>query len=392
MTVLAVPAAPAQQPPWPDPEHAATVRGLLADRPPLVTWSECADLLAALAAAHRGERLVVQAGDCAERFADAEDGPVTARLDHLDALADQVRAATGAPCVTVGRLAGQYAKPRSAPTETRADGVVLPAYRGDLVNSPEATPEARRPDPGRMVTAYDCAAFVLAHLRARTAGRPPQETLHTAHEALVADYEQPLVRAHKSGRYASSGHLVWIGDRTRDCDGWHVDWAAGVDNPVAVKIGPSTTTSDAVRLSRLLNPDGVPGRLTFVARLGARYAGRMLPDLVAEVARRGAPVLWLCDPMHGNTVRMRGGAKTRPLEAIHDEVTGFVRALRHRRLPPGGLHLEVAPDEVTECLAVPPDAPAVPDRVAQPRYTSACDPRLSPTQARDLVTHFTGLL
>ncbi|WP_229397566.1 3-deoxy-7-phosphoheptulonate synthase [Micromonospora okii] len=392
MSTLAAPAAPVQQPAWPDPGHVATVRDALADRPPLVGWAECADLLAALADAHRGERLVLQAGDCAERFADATDAALDARIAHLYALADALRADTGRPCVTVGRLAGQYAKPRSSPTQTLGDGTVLPAYRGDLVNGCAPTAEARRPDPRRMLTGYDSSALALARVRASRAGRPAAEALYASHEALLVDYEQPLVRAHATGRYASSGHLVWIGDRSRDCDGWHVRWAAALDNPVAVKIGPTTTPHDAVRLSRLLNPHGVPRKLAFVTRLGARHVHRLLPDLVTEVTRRGAPVLWLCDPMHGNTVVLRGGAKTRPLQAIHDEVAGFVRALRYRRQPPAGLHLEVAPDDVTECVATPEDTPAVPDRVALPRYTSACDPRLSPAQARALLAHFARLL
>ncbi|WBB73858.1 3-deoxy-7-phosphoheptulonate synthase [Micromonospora sp. WMMD1128] len=385
-----------QQPEWPDPAAVAGVREILANRSGLVSEAECAVLAGQLDRAARGEALVLQAGDCAERFTEAAPEPIAARLTQLTGLAARLHRGSGLPVVPVGRIAGQYAKPRSSAWERLPDGTVLPAYRGDLINRPEADPVSRTPDPHRMLTGYDCAAFVLRQLRRRSGtdpewSDPADAPLFASHEALLCDYETALERTGAAGRYASSGHLLWIGDRTRASDGWHVRWAAELSNPVGVKIGPSITVTEAVRLSRVLNPQGRPGKVSFIVRLGSQRIRRILPELALAIRRHGAPVLWLCDPMHGNTYRLRSGAKTRPVEAIHDEATAFVRILAAHRLHPAGLHLEVTPEDVTECVAAPVDTPVSPARVAQPRYTSACDPRLNREQADELAAHFAGL-
>ncbi|MEG3635393.1 3-deoxy-7-phosphoheptulonate synthase [Micromonospora palythoicola] len=391
-----------QQPEWPDPAVVAGVREILASRTGLVSEAECEILAARLDRAARGEAMVLQAGDCAERFTEAAPEPVAARLTQLTSLAARLHRGSGLPVVPIGRIAGQYAKPRSSAWERLPDGTVLPAYRGDLVNRPEATRAARTPDPNRMLTGYDCAALVLRQLRrqavpdlewpvpAGAVGQVPAPVF-TSHEALLRDYETALERSGRDGRYASSGHLLWIGDRTRAPHGWHVRWAAELSNPVGVKIGPSITAGEAVRLSRVLNPQGRPGKVSFIVRLGSQRIRRILPEVVLAIRRHGVPVVWLCDPMHGNTYRLRTGGKTRPVEAIHDEVTAFVRILAAHRLHPAGLHLEVTPEDVTECVAAPVDTPVSPARVAQPRYTSACDPRLNRKQADELVAHFAGL-
>ncbi|SFK82537.1 3-deoxy-7-phosphoheptulonate synthase [Streptomyces pini] len=381
-----------QQPPWPDGDELAQVEDELAARPGLVTEGECTALLAALARAARGEALVLQAGDCAERFADAAPAAVDRRAEYLYSLADAMSTASGLPVVPLGRMAGQYAKPRSANSETRADGVRLPVYRGDAVNGPEAEPPARSCDPRRLLAAYDHAAAVLGRVRATWHGRPAGRRLYVSHEGLLCAYESPLERRGAGGVHASSAHSVWIGDRTRALDGWHVEWAAGLGNPVGVKLGPSVTPAEAVRLSRALNPAGVEGKLLFIVRLGAGPARRLLPGLVAEVARRGAPVVWLCDPLHGNTWRLRSGRKTRPMEAVRDEVSVFTRIVRAHRQWPAGLHLETTPEDVTECVSAQDHTPVPSLRVAFPRYTSACDPRLNPGQTADVLARFTQSL
>ncbi|MEU2614618.1 3-deoxy-7-phosphoheptulonate synthase [Micromonospora sp. NPDC007271] len=389
---LTPPAAPPppglpQQPPWPVRDRIDAVRCELARRPGLVTEDECADLAAVLALAWTGTQ-VLHAGDCAERFADSSPGTVAGKVAQLDALAELLRSPTGRPAVRIGRLAGQYGKPRSSAWETLPNGRRLPAYRGDAVNDPAPEPGARRPDPRRLLAAYRHSGRTLAGLRDAWAGRPKPERVYASHEALLLDYEEPLVRTGWQ-RYSASGHLLWVGDRTRQLGGPHVALLASISNPVAVKVGPGMLPEEIAALCRVLNPDRVPGRLTLIARLGASRVHALLPPLVAAVAATGVPVLWLCDPMHGNTVRTRDGVKTRPIEWIEQEVAGFVAVLRSAGVAPNGLHLEITADEVTECYAGPA-ARACAARL--PRYRSACDPRLDAEQARQIVAGYAGLL
>ncbi|PSK65691.1 Phospho-2-dehydro-3-deoxyheptonate aldolase [Micromonospora sp. MH33] len=383
---LLPPGAP-QQPQWPDREQVEAVRGELAGRPGLVTEEECDDLTKALALAGTGTQ-VLHAGDCAERFADSGSATVARKVAQLDALADLLRAATGRPAVRIGRLAGQYGKPRSAAWETLPNGRRLPVYRGDAVNDPTPEPSARRPDPRRLLAAYWHSGRTVAGLRATWAGRPAAERVFASHEALLLDYEAPLLRMGWR-RYSASAHLLWVGDRTRQLDGPHVALLASISNPVAVKVGPGAPPEEIAALCRTLNPRRVPGRLTLITRLGAGRVHELLPPLVAAVAATGVPVLWLCDPMHGNTLRTRDGGKTRPVEWIEQEVAGFVAVLRSAGVAPNGLHLETTADEVTECYAGPA-ARACAARL--PRYRSACDPRLDAEQARQIVAGYAALL
>ncbi|MEV7541193.1 3-deoxy-7-phosphoheptulonate synthase [Streptomyces sp. NPDC089915] len=403
----------AQQPPWESDDVLRGVRQDLARLPPLTDAAACRRLLHDLARAARGSAFVLQGGDCAEPFADSAPDRISAKAAHLAALADRLETRAGLPVVRVGRFAGQYAKPRSQDVETSDDGVVLPVYRGDAVNRPEAAPAARRPDPLRLRSAYDHAAACLdtllvgghlveghlvegrlveGHPAHGPADRAPSP-VYTSHEALLVDYEEPLVRPdrtdpHTGGRYGSSAHMLWIGERTRRPDGWHVRFAETVNNPVGVKLGPGATPQDVRELCERL-ADGRPaGRLSLITRLGAADTARLLPPLVDAAAAFSGRVVWLCDPMHGNTVRHGSGRKTRVLADVEREVRDFFAVLRAHGAHPGGLHLEMTPDDVTECVDRPADLTAG----ALPRYLTACDPRLGPGQADRLITVTAGLL
>lgn len=382
-------AVAAQQPDWPDPDLLDGVRAALGDRPPLVGAEEVRQLARALAAAGRGEALVLQGGDCAELFDDAGGHVVRRKVAQLNALARSLGTGAGLPVVRLGRIAGQYAKPRTSCVERLPAGRELPSYRGDAVNHAGPGATSRIPDPRRLLTAYDRAAETLAAIRATWAAGPAAERVYASHELLLLDYELPLVRDTPAGRYASSCHSGWVGERTRSVDGAHVLLAGSVANPVGVKVGPAIDPDEAVELSLRLNPEGRCGHLALIVRMGAEHVDAALPGVAAAVARRGAPVLWLCDPMHGNTVRTAAGRKTRVLGAMKRELASFVRVLRAHRQWPGGLHLELTPDDVTECVATPGDALA---RVPLPRYRTALDPRLNPAQAAELVRHLVALL
>ncbi|WP_246179113.1 3-deoxy-7-phosphoheptulonate synthase [Actinomadura decatromicini] len=373
----------AQQPDWGDPALLDHVTDELRRMPPLVSRAECDRFSQAVARVARGGGFLLQGGDCAERFRESGPADVRAKLAQLYGLTEVIRSASGQAAVPVGRLAGQYGKPRSAPYERTADGAVVPSYRGDAVNSPAA--DARRPDPTRLLRAHRCAERVLRVVRDSWTGRSPLERAYVSHEALLLDYERPLVR----GDYASSAHSVWIGDRTRQPDGQHVAFARSVANTVGVKIGPVISPAQAVQLSRLLNPHGDDGRLLFIVRLGSTRVRRLLPEMVAEVGRRGRPVVWLCDPMHGNTMRIGKGPKTRLMEAILDEIVAFVRVMRAHRRHPAGLHLEMTPEDVTECTTAPAPFRPPPEL---PHYRTACDPRLNAAQAAEVVERFAALL
>jgi 3-deoxy-7-phosphoheptulonate synthase len=422
-----VPAA--QQPEWPDPAQVRAVTAELAEQPPLVFAGECDQLREKLAAVAAGEAFLLQGGDCAETFSGATVDAVRDKIETLLQMALVLTYAASVPVVKIGRIAGQFAKPRSRPTESR-DGVELPAYRGDAVNDFEFTPEARRPDPARLLRAYNSAAVTLnlcrgfahggyadlhqAHawnqdfvaqspagqryeqiageidraLSFMKACGADSEELHgvefySSHEALLLEYERALTRI--DGRtavpYDLSAHLVWIGERTRDPDGAHVEFCRQIRNPIGVKLGPTASPDDAVALVERLNPGREPGRLTFITRLGAGKVREVLPPLVEKITEQGTPVAWVCDPMHGNTFETASGHKTRRLDHVLDEVAGFFEVHRSLGTHPGGIHVEFTGDDVTECIG---GGHEIAEDELQDRYETACDPRLNRRQALDL--------
>jgi 3-deoxy-7-phosphoheptulonate synthase len=419
----------AQQPEWPDPAGAQTVVAELAEQPPLVFVGECDLLRDRLAAAASGEAFVLQGGDCAETFSGATVDAVREKIETLLQMALVLTYAASVPVVKIGRMAGQFAKPRTRPTETR-EGVELPAYRGDAVNGFEFTPEARRPDPARLLQAYNSAAITLNLCRAyanggyadlhqahawnrdfvakspvgqryeqlageidralafmKAAGVDSEEfhgvEFYSSHEALLLDYERALTRVDPGSGfpYDLSAHLVWIGERTRDLGGAHVEFCSRIRNPIGVKLGPTASPDDAVALVERLNPDGEPGRLTLITRLGADRIRDLLPPLVERVTESGAPVVWVCDPMHGNTFEAPSGHKTRRLDHVFDEVAAFFEVHRALGTHPGGIHVEFTGDDVTECIGGGHEV--VEDDLLS-RYETACDPRLNRGQALDL--------
>jgi 3-deoxy-7-phosphoheptulonate synthase len=372
-----------QQPFWPDQVALDRVESELADLPALTTEDEVVDLARGMALVADGTGLLLQGGDCAERFHEAVPDVIRRKVDHLQGLAAMMRAGSGLDAVAVGRLAGQYGKPRSSPFEPDPDeaGRMMASYCGDAVNDPAPDPVSRVPDPRRLRTAYDCSQIVLREVRRSWSGKPLQERVYVAHEMLLVPYERPLVRAGVRGAFSAATHFGWIGERTRELHGAHLALAMGVHNPVGVKVGPTASPDDVVALTHALNPGGIPGRLTLIVRHGAKDVDRLLPPLVSTVARHGAPVVWLCDPMHGNGIKLHG-VKTRLMDAMLAEVTGFVRTLAAHGRRPAGLHLELTPDPVTECVSGPAAEPSFPD------YRSTCDPRLNPEQSATLIAHF----
>jgi 3-deoxy-7-phosphoheptulonate synthase len=419
----------AQQPEWPDPAQVHGVADQLAKLPPLVFAGECDQLRTRLAAVARGEAFVLQGGDCAETFSGATADDVRNKLKTLLQMSVVLTYAASVPVVKIGRMAGQFAKPRSKPFEVR-DGVELPAYRGDMVNGFGFTAEERAPDPGRLLRAYHAAAVTLNLCRAFTqggyadlrqvhawnqdfvsgspagrryerlageidralafmnaAGADPEEfhrvELYSSHEALLLDYERALTRIDsRSGLpYDVSAHFLWIGERTRQLDGAHVEFMRHIRNPIGVKLGPTTTAEDALALIDKLDPQREPGRLTFVVRMGAGRVRDNLPPLVEKVTASGAQVAWICDPMHGNTFEAPSGYKTRRFDDVLDEVAGFFDVHRALGTHPGGVHIEFTGDDVTECVGGGHEI--VEDDLHQ-RYETACDPRLNRGQALDL--------
>ncbi|MEO3787917.1 3-deoxy-7-phosphoheptulonate synthase class II [Actinocorallia sp. B10E7] len=418
-----------QQPEWADPAELEAVTSELAAQPPLVFAGECDQLKERLAAVARGEAIVLQGGDCAETFEGSNADSVRNKIKTLLQMAVVLTYAGSVPVVKIGRMAGQFAKPRSKPTETR-DGVTLPAYRGDMVNSVEFTPEARRNDPRRLLRAYYSAATTLNLTRAftkggyadlrqvhawnqdfvasspagqryellageidraltfmRACGADPEEfsevDFYSSHEALLLDYERALTRidARTGLPYDVSAHFLWIGERTRRLDGAHVEFLRHIRNPIGVKLGPTTTPDDALALVERLNPEGEPGRLTFITRMGSGKVRDALPPLVEKVNGSGAPVVWLCDPMHGNTFEAESGHKTRRLGDVVDEIAGFFEVHRALGTHPGGVHLEFTGDDVTECIG---GGHGIAESDLHERYETACDPRLNRQQSLDL--------
>jgi 3-deoxy-7-phosphoheptulonate synthase len=419
----------AQQPDWPDPAAVTAVTSEIARIPPLVFAGECDSLKERLAAVARGEAFVLQGGDCAETFAGSTADAIRGKLRTLLQMAVILTYAGSVPVVKIGRLAGQFAKPRSAATEHR-DGTELPTYRGDAVNGLEFTAAARTPDPQRMLRACHYSAATLNLCRAFTqGGYADLRQLHTwntdfvaaspagqryealageidraltfmhasgidpaefrtvefysSHEALLLEYERAMTRIDsRTGLpYDTSAHFPWIGERTRALDGAHIEFFRHVRNPIGVKLGPSTTAQDALALADRLNPDNEPGRLTFITRMGASRIRSALPPVVAKVTASGAQVAWVCDPMHGNTTETPGGRKTRHVDDILAEVTGFFEVHHALGTHPGGIHIEFTGDDVTECLG---GSHGVTEDDLIGRYETACDPRLNRGQSLDL--------
>jgi 3-deoxy-7-phosphoheptulonate synthase len=429
-----------QQPDWPDTAALAAVRERLGGLPPLVFAGEARALLASLADVCAGRAFLLQAGDCVESFRDVSAPAIREKLKVLLQMSAVLTFGATLPVVKVGRIAGQFAKPRSEPTEV-VNGVEIPSFRGHVVHSDEPTPEARTPDPERLIQGYYQAASTLNLLRAFAKGgfadltlvhtwnrefvaNSPagqryealadeieralrfmqaigidlerERTLHevevwTSHEGLLLEYEEALTRKDSlTGEwYDCSAHLLWIGERTRDPAGAHVEFFSGVRNPIGVKLGPTATPEDAVTLAERLNPNRVPGRLTFVARLGSNRVRELLPPLLRAVREAEIPVVWVCDPMHGNLVRTPIGTKTRHFEAIMEELQGFFAAHREVGTWPGGVHIEFTGEDVTECLG---GSEAVLEEQLDHRYESLCDPRLNGRQSLDLAFRVAELM
>ena len=420
-----------QVPDYPDAAELAAVEGRLATYPPLVFAGEARKLKKQLAAVSKGEGFLLQGGDCAESFAEHGADNIRDFFRVFLQMAVVLTYAAAQPVVKVGRIAGQFAKPRSKPTET-IGGVELPAYRGDIVNGTEFTPEARIPDPNRQEMAYRQSAATLNLLRAfaqggyanldnvhqwmlgfvkgspqgsryaqladriaeslafmRACGIHPDSVpdmrttdFYTSHEALLLGYEQALTRVDSTTGdwYATSGHMIWIGDRTRQPDHAHVEFARGVKNPIGLKCGPSLQPDELIRLIDLLNPQNEPGRLTLIARFGADKVFEHLPGLIRAVEREGRSVVWSCDPMHGNTITLNN-YKTRPFERILREVEAFFAVHRAEGTHAGGIHVEMTGRDVTECTG---GASAVSAETLSDRYHTHCDPRLNADQALEL--------
>ncbi|MFE4860262.1 3-deoxy-7-phosphoheptulonate synthase [Streptomyces sp. NPDC056670] len=372
-----------QQPDWAAHPRLADIRADLVRMPALVDSEAVRRLRALLMEAAAGHIQVIQTGDCAEDPAEATPNDVARKAALLDVLAGTMKLSSGKPVLRVGRIAGQYGKPRSNATEIVA-GAELPVYRGHMVNHPEPDPELRRPDPGNLLTGYRAASDTMHYLGWRgTAGRSELGVpVWTSHEALLLDYELPMLRREGDGSLLlTSTHWPWVGERTRQLDGAHIALLAAVSNPVAVKVGPSMTPDELLALCDRLDGQRLPGRLTLIARMGAENAERKLPALVEAVSRAGHPVLWLSDPMHGNTVAGPDGLKTRYVKTVVREVEAFQSAVFENGGTPAGLHLETTPESVVECVLDSGELHHLGDK-----YLSFCDPRLNARQAIEVVS------
>jgi 3-deoxy-7-phosphoheptulonate synthase len=356
-----------QQPQYPDPAALAAAERELAAYPPLVAFDEVAALRAAIAEAQAGRAFLLQGGDCAESFAEFSSENIDANVALLEAMADRIAAASGLAVIRVGRMAGQFAKPRSAAIETRG-GIALPAYRGDIINGIAFDAAARRADPERMFRAYAQAAATLGRI-----GR----AAYASHECLLLPFEQALVRAARRV-YGASAHFLWIGDRTRFVGSAHVEFVRGLANPIGIKCGPTLAPETLLALLDILNPGREAGRIALIVRMGHDRVAGALPPLVRAVGRAGHPVLWVCDPMHGNTMRTPAGAKTRPLALILAETAAFFAAAAAEGISCGGLHFEMTGRDVAECTG---GGVVAEDADLADRYHTHCDPRLNPAQA-----------
>jgi 3-deoxy-7-phosphoheptulonate synthase len=430
----------AQQPVWPDDDALEQNLKILGGLPPLVFAGEARRLTGALAEVAQGRAFLLQAGDCAESFADFSADSIRDKLKVILQMAVVLTYGAGVPVVKVGRIAGQFAKPRSATTEM-VGHLELETFRGHMVNDDAPDPASRVPDPTRLIAAYHQSASTLNLLRAFTTGGfadlsqvhlwnqqfvaaseegrryeqiageidralrfmaacgidlNSEESLHqvdffTSHEALILGYEEAMTRRDSiSGDfYDCSAHMVWVGERTRQLDGAHLEFLSGIRNPIGCKVGPSATVDDVLALCRRLDPDRRPGRLTLITRMGAERISDVLGPLLAAVADEGHPVVWACDPMHGNTFASDGGRKTRRFDDILSELRGFFAAHHEAGTWPGGVHVELTGEDVTECLGGYGDI--VEDQLHL-RYTTTCDPRLNARQAIDLSFRVAELL
>ncbi|WP_193596337.1 class II 3-deoxy-7-phosphoheptulonate synthase [Microbacterium sp. YJN-G] len=417
-----------QQPQWPDAERVASVSSQIASLPPLVFAGEVDNLRTRLARAASGNAFLLQGGDCAETFAGATADQIRNRIKTVLQMAVVLTYGASMPVVKMGRMAGQFAKPRSSDNETRGD-VTLPAYRGDIVNGYDFTEKSRQADPGRLLQGYHTAASTLNLIRAFTQGgfadlrevhswnkgfaqNPANQRYErmaaeidraikfmeaagadfdelkrveffTGHEGLLMDYERPMTRidSRTFNPYNTSAHFLWIGERTRDLDGAHVDYFSRIRNPIGVKLGPTTTPETALALIDKLDPEREPGRLTFITRMGAGKIRDALPPLLQAVKDSGATPLWVTDPMHGNGITTSTGYKTRRFDDVVDEVRGFFEAHRAIGTFPGGIHVELTGDDVTECLG---GSEQIDEDTLATRYESLCDPRLNHMQSLEL--------
>ena len=428
-----------QQPAWPDNDSLQKVLDELSQLPPLVFAGEARNLTQQLAAVSQGEAFLLQAGDCAESFDTSADS-IRDRLRVILQMAVILTYYTGVPVVKVGRIAGQFAKPRSSDTET-VDGLELPSFRGHMVNDINFNEDSRAANPKRLLTAYNRAAATLNLLRAFTKGgfaalsrvhqwnrefvaaspagqryeiladeidravsfmracgidgdklsELSEVDFHTSHEALILGYEEALTRQDSlTGEwYDCSAHMLWIGERTRDLDSAHVEFLRGVNNPIGCKLGPDADPKDVLTLCETLNPDKVPGRLTLISRMGSETVSEKLPPILEAVKASEHPVVWVCDPMHGNTFSTENGHKTRDFDDILKEITGFFEAHNKVGTYPGGVHLELTGDDVTECLGGGAQLDA---SDLSRRYETMCDPRLNGTQSIDIAFRIAELL
>ncbi|HWU28081.1 MAG TPA: 3-deoxy-7-phosphoheptulonate synthase class II [Microbacterium sp.] len=417
-----------QQPQWPDAERVAEVSSQIATLPPLVFAGEVDNLRTRLARAASGNAFLLQGGDCAETFAGATADQIRNRIKTVLQMAVVLTYGASMPVVKMGRMAGQFAKPRSSDTETRGD-VTLPAYRGDIVNGYDFTEKSRQADPGRLLQGYNTAASTLNLIRAFTQGgfadlrevhswnkgfaqNPANQRYErmaaeidraikfmeaagadfdelkrveffTGHEGLLMDYERPMTRidSRTGTPYNTSAHFLWIGERTRDLDEAHVDYFSRIRNPIGVKLGPTTSPDTALALIDKLDPNREPGRLTFITRMGAGKIRDALPPLLQAIKDSGATPLWVTDPMHGNGITTSTGYKTRRFDDVVDEVRGFFEAHRAVGTFPGGIHVELTGDDVTECLG---GSEHIDEASLATRYESLCDPRLNHMQSLEL--------
>jgi 3-deoxy-7-phosphoheptulonate synthase len=364
------------QPAYADPAALDSALRELAAYPPLVPSAEAHALKAELADAQAGRAFLLQGGDCAESFAEFSPESIRGTTALIEAMARRLALAGGLRIVRVGRIAGQFAKPRSREVESRG-GIDLPTYRGDIVNGLAFDEASRRPDPERMFRAYGQSAAALSHLRAFAGPEP----IYTSHEGLLLPYEQALTRRDGAGWYASSAHFLWVGDRTRFPGSAHVEYLRGLTNPIGIKCGPALRPDPLIELLDALNPGREPGRITLVTRMGLDEVERALPPLLRAVAAEGHPVLWACDPMHGNTERTASGCKTRPLGRILGELRAFFAAGRSEGVRCGGVHVEMTGRDVTECTG---GAERVTEQDLAARYHTHCDPRLNRAQAMEV--------
>lgn len=371
----------AHQPTWPQPHLVEQVRHRLEAAQSLVTAEEIEELRVCLAVVASGHATVVQLGDCAEPFVELSPQAVDRKLDFIDEAADLVAGATGQGVIAIGRVAGQFAKPRSNPTETVA-GQDIPTYMGDAVNGPGSTPEEREPDPFRLLRGHRLAQRATEAIRHHnsTTGRK----IWTSHEALLMDYEHPQVRFQGHDRYLTSTHWPWIGNRTRQLDGAHLSLMEVIRNPVSCKIGPGVSTSEAERLVRTLNPHNEKGRLSLIARFGRSRIRDDFPAIVSALCTAGLEFNWMVDPLHGNTRSADDGAKTRLIPDVLDEVTAFNEILKTFDLHSAGIHLEATGDYgIEECTT------SVDSRRGPNSYRSLCDPRLNRIQTAEVLTAWT---